>query len=42
VNERLRVIYGPPFQLRLHSQPGQGTQAVIEIPEMHAAERVSA
>jgi DNA-binding LytR/AlgR family response regulator len=32
VNERLRVIYGAPYQLKLVSQPGQGTQARIEIP----------
>jgi two-component system, LytTR family, sensor kinase len=42
VNERLRVIYGPPYQLKLVSQPGQGTQAVIEIPEMQASDRASA
>ena len=34
VNERLRVIYGAPYQLQLHSLPGQGTSARIEIPEM--------
>ena len=42
VNERLRVIYGPPYQLKLVSQPGQGTQARIEIPEMQAPDRASA
>jgi two-component system LytT family sensor kinase len=42
VNERLRVIYGAPYQLKLHSQPGQGTQARIEIPEIHAPDRASA
>ncbi len=42
VNERLRVIYGAPYQLRLTSQPGQGTRARIEIPEMHAPDRASA
>jgi len=42
VNERLRVIYGAPYQLKLVSQPGQGTQARIEIPEMHAPDRASA
>ena len=42
VNERLRVIYGAPYQLKLHSQPGEGTQARIEIPEMHAPDRASA
>ena len=42
VNERLRVIYGAPYQLRLDSQPGQGTAARIEIPELVAADRASA
>ena len=42
VNERLRVIYGPPYQLKLTSQPGQGTQARIEVPEMLAPDRVPA
>jgi len=42
VNERLRVIYGEGYQLRLHSVPGQGTLARIEIPEIVAAERASA
>ena len=42
VNERLRVIYGAPYQLKLHSLPGQGTRARIEIPEMHAPDRASA
>jgi two-component system LytT family sensor kinase len=34
VNERLRVIYGATYQLKLRSVPGQGTQARIEIPEV--------
>ena len=42
VEARLRVIYGEGYQLRLHSVPGQGTLARIEIPEIVAAERVSA
>jgi sensor histidine kinase YesM len=33
VNERLRVIYGATYQLKLQSVPGQGTLARIEIPE---------
>jgi len=37
VNERLKVIYGDHFQLRLTSVQGQGTCARIEIPEMTAA-----
>ena len=42
VNERLRVIYGANYQLRLQSVPGQGTSAYIEIPEMIVPERASA
>jgi sensor histidine kinase YesM len=42
VNERLRVIYGANYQLRLHSVPGQGTLARIEIPELVVSERASA
>jgi two-component system, LytTR family, sensor kinase len=42
VNERLRVIYGAPYQLRLTSEPGQGTVARIEVPEMAAHDRASA
>ena len=42
VNERLRVIYGANYQLKLDSTPGHGTCARIEIPELVAAERVTA
>jgi two-component system LytT family sensor kinase len=42
VNERLRVIYGANYQLRMHSTPGQGTLARIEIPELLVSERASA
>ena len=42
VNERLRVIYGEAYQLRLHSVPDQGTSARIEIPELVVPERASA
>jgi two-component system LytT family sensor kinase len=42
VNERLRVIYGEHYQLRLHSVPGQGTLARIEIPELVVSERATA
>jgi two-component system LytT family sensor kinase len=34
VNERLRVIYGATYQLKLQSVPGQGTSARIDIPEL--------
>jgi two-component system LytT family sensor kinase len=42
VNERLRVIYGAPYQLQLHSLPGEGTSARIEIPEAVAPDRATA
>jgi two-component system LytT family sensor kinase len=42
VNERLRVIYGANYQLKLHSVPGEGTSARIEIPELAVPERASA
>jgi len=42
VNERLRVIYGANYQLKLHSVPGQGTSARVEIPEITVAERATA
>jgi two-component system LytT family sensor kinase len=34
VDERLRVIYGANYQLKLESVPGQGTCARVEIPEL--------
>jgi two-component system LytT family sensor kinase len=42
VNERLRTIYGVSCQLKLASEPGRGTCASIQIPELKVAERVSA
>ena len=42
VNERLRVIYGASYQLKLSSVPGQGTSARVEIPELGVAERADA
>jgi sensor histidine kinase YesM len=42
VNERLRVIYGANYQLRMQSTPGQGTMARIEIPELIVPNKVSA
>lgn len=42
VRERLRVIYGAACQLKLASEPGKGTSARIEIPEMMAAEQILA
>jgi two-component system LytT family sensor kinase len=42
VRERLRVIYGAAYQLTLTSEPGRGTRARIEIPELIAAEQITA
>jgi two-component system LytT family sensor kinase len=42
VNERLKVIYGANYQLKLSSVPGQGTCARMEIPELLVPERVTA
>ena len=42
VRERLRVIYGAGYQLRLTSEPGRGTTATIEIPELVAVEPITA
>ncbi len=42
VNERLQVIYGANYELKLHSVAGEGTSARIEIPELIVQERASA
>ncbi len=42
VNERLRVIYGANYRLKLKSTPEQGTCARIEIPELVTSEQFSA
>src|SRR5436190_18772464 len=42
VRERLRVIYGATYQLTMASEPGKGTRARIEIPELMAVEQVTA
>ena len=42
VRERLRVIYGAAYQLTMASDPGKGTRARIEIPELMAAEQITA
>jgi two-component system, LytTR family, sensor kinase len=34
VNERLRVLFGDQFSLRVESQIGQGTAVYLEIPEL--------
>jgi two-component system LytT family sensor kinase len=42
VNERLRVIYGANYELRLDSVPGQGTCARVVIPELVVPARITA
>jgi two-component system LytT family sensor kinase len=42
VNERLRTIYGTNGRLKLTSEPGRGTCARVEIPELMVAERATA
>ena len=42
VNERLRVIYGANYFVQLQSEPGKGTCARVEIPELVVSERISA
>jgi two-component system LytT family sensor kinase len=42
VRERLRVIYGAAYQLTLDSEPGRGTIARIEVPEIQTEARITA
>ncbi len=42
VRERLRVIYGATYQLKLTSEPGRGTLARIEVPELATVHPISA
>ncbi len=42
VDERLRVIYGANYHLKLTSVPGEGTCASLAIPELSMSERVTA
>jgi two-component system sensor histidine kinase YesM len=42
VRERLRVIYGSTYQLTMHSEPGRGTCARIEVPELTQPEQIIA
>jgi two-component system LytT family sensor kinase len=42
VRERLRVIYGTAYQLQMTSEPGRGTSARIEVPELTAPEQITA
>jgi len=38
VHERLRLLYGDQFEMDIRSQPNEGTQIRIEIPEVAAVE----
>jgi len=42
VRERLAVIYGDQYQLQLTSEPGRGTSARIEVPELTAVQQITA
>jgi len=42
VRERLSVVYGTAYQLTLDSEPGRGTSARIEVPELIAPEQITA
>jgi len=42
VRERLAVIYGDQYQLQLTSEPGRGTSAHIEVPELTAVQQITA
>ena len=42
VRDRLRVIFGATYQLKLTSEPGKGTSARIEVPDLAAAEKITA
>jgi len=37
VHERLKVLYGQDFSMKIESQPGKGTAVCIKIPELVAA-----
>jgi two-component system LytT family sensor kinase len=42
VRERLAVIYGDQYQLKLTSEPGRGTNARIEVPELTPVQQITA
>jgi two-component system LytT family sensor kinase len=35
VNERLKVLFGADYRIRIDSRPGQGTRIELELPEVH-------
>jgi two-component system LytT family sensor kinase len=36
VNERLRVLFGSSYRMRIASTPGEGTETLMEIPELES------
>jgi two-component system LytT family sensor kinase len=40
VQERLKVLYGHDFSMKVESEPGKGTTVRLELPEVVAAEEV--
>jgi len=36
VNERLKVLFGADYHMRIDSKPGQGTRIEIDLPELQA------
>jgi sensor histidine kinase YesM len=36
VDERLKVLFGSDYKMRIDSRPGQGTRIEIEIPELQS------
>ncbi|MGH9560473.1 MAG: sensor histidine kinase, partial [Terracidiphilus sp.] len=41
VHERLRLLYGDQFEMRIRSREGEGTQIRIDIPEVAVAEQAA-
>ncbi len=41
VHERLRLLYGDQFEMRIRSREGEGTQIRIDIPELAVAEQTA-
>ncbi|MGH9688908.1 MAG: sensor histidine kinase [Candidatus Acidiferrales bacterium] len=41
VHERLRLLYGDQFEMRIRSREGEGTQIHINIPELAVAEQAA-
>ncbi|MGO9097253.1 MAG: sensor histidine kinase [Bryobacteraceae bacterium] len=37
VDERLKVLFGADYRMRIESKPGQGTRIEIEIPELQSS-----